>query len=73
MRIDSYQMGRLTALFLPAGAVIPGQFKDRKPTIYHRDVEYTDPEMLDNIGKHGWHIRTVELHFQEIVGGRPPR
>lgn len=72
MLIDSYQMGRLTALFLPAGAAIPEQFKDRKPTIYRRDVEFTDSEVLNNIDKQGWHIRTLGLNFQEIVGARPP-
>lgn len=71
MKIDSYQMGRLTALFLATGASIPAQFQDRKPKPFHRDIEATDPVMIANIEKQGWHIRQIELTITATTGAAP--
>ncbi len=66
MKIDSYSMGRLTALFLPAGAEIPEQFKDRKPKPYYRNVDANADDIITNIQKQGWHVRKIELTFSEM-------
>lgn len=73
MNVDTYNMGRLTALFLAAGTAIPEQFLDCKPKLFQKGVEATDPDLIANIEKQGWHIRKIELTISAMVGSPPPR
>lgn len=73
MQIDSYYLGRNSALFLKAGSPIPPEFAERNPKPVKRDVYFDDPVLIDNIEKQGWHVRTVEVRFTVHGVGTPPR
>lgn len=73
MKIDSYHLGRNSALFLKAGSPIPPEFTERNPTPVQRDAYFDDPLLIANIEKRGWHVRTLEVHFTINVVGTPQR
>ena len=72
MKIDSYSLGRNSALFLKAGSPIPPEFAQRNPKSVKRDAYFDDPLLIANIEKQGWHVRSIKLKFTIRVGGQTP-
>lgn len=73
MQIDSYSLERNSALFLKAGSPIPPEFAERDPKPVKRDAYFDDPDLIANIEKQGWHVRTVEVRITIGEVGTPPR
>ena len=73
MQIDSYSLGRNSALFLKAGSPIPSMFAERNPKPVQRDTYFNDPVLIANIEKQGWHVRKIEVSFTIGGVGIPPR
>jgi len=73
MQIDSYSLGRNSALFVKAGSPIPPEFAERNPKPVKRDAYFDDPVLIANIEKQGWHVRKVEVRFTVRGVGMPPR